>query len=149
MFEPVIENGIALIKKQLQYLKEEKEQTFKVIALCGGLGSSQYVWTRFQKFCNKELEGKVELVTDERAWSAVCRGAAVRGLEGSMVLSKRSKRAYGISVHQPFREGVDKEEDSFYCPIKGKRALGYMEWHLRRVRTSKRCVLRHSCSPWS
>jgi hypothetical protein len=133
LFNPVVEKAIALIKKQLQLLKEEKEHPFKVIALCGGLGSSEYIWMKLKEFCIGALKGAVLLVTDERAWSAVCRGAAVRGLEGSMVLSKKARRAYGICVHQVFREGIDNEEDSFVCPIKGKRAPGYMEWHLRRA----------------
>ena len=133
MFNPVIKTATQLIQKQLQLLKKEKEQQFQVIALCGGLGTSEYVWQKFSEFCQNALEGKVELVTDERAWSAVCRGAAVRGLEGSMVLSKKARRAYGISVHQAFREGIDDENEAFDCPVKGKRAPGYMEWHLRKV----------------
>lgn len=133
LFNPVVEKAISLIQHQLKCLKDGREQPFKVIALCGGLGSSEYIWTKFEAFCEKTLKGEVLLVTDERAWSAICRGAAVRGLEGSMVLSKRARRAYGIVVHQVFREGIDNEDESFMCPVKGKRAPGYMEWHLRRV----------------
>jgi hypothetical protein len=144
LFDPVVEKAVALIKKQLKLLKDEKEHPFKVIALCGGLGSSEYIWMKLKEFCADTLKGEVLLVTDERAWSAVCRGAAVRGLEGSMVLSKKARRAYGIVVHQVFRKGIDKEKDSFICPIKGKRAPGYMEWHLRRVCYPLRLPLRFS-----
>jgi len=132
MFEPVLSKAFALIDEQVAGLKKEAKATFKVLCLCGGLGQSEYVWSKFQEYCNEKLNGHCQLVTDDRAWSAVVRGAAVRGLDGSMVIAKRAKRCYGIGVHQEFREGVDREEDSFECPIKGKRADGYIDWVVRR-----------------
>lgn len=131
MFNPIIDKALALVDEQLALLKKEKKDAFKVIALCGGLGGSEYVWYKFKEFGEK-FGGHIQLVTDEGAWSAVCRGAAIRGLDGSMVLSKKVKRAIGIGVHQEFRKGIDKEEDSFMCPIKGKRAPGYIDWVVKR-----------------
>lgn len=132
MFQPVLDNASALMEEQLKALKKEKKPPFSVVCLCGGLGGSEYIWQQFDMHCRKTLGESCQLVTDDRAWSAVVRGAAVRGLDGSMVLSKRAKRCYGIAVHQPFREGIDSEEKSFMCPIMGKRALDYIYWILRR-----------------
>lgn len=131
MFEPVLERAFALINNQLESLRKERASPFRIICLCGGLGNSEYVWQRFTEFCKGELQG-CELVTDPRAWSAVVRGAAVRGLDGNAVLSKRSKRAYGLGVHQAFRDGVDDEADAFECPVNGKRARGYIDWAVKK-----------------
>jgi len=133
MFKPVVEKALGLVDEQLALLKKDKKSPFRVIALCGGLGTSEYVWKKFKEYCQIALNDKVQLVTDERAWSAVVRGAAVRGLDGSVVLSKKAKRAYGLGVHQRFREGVDNEEESFICPVGGKRAPGYIDWVVKKV----------------
>lgn len=133
MFQPVLDAAFGLIDEQLLALKRAKKPPFKVVCLCGGLGSSEYVWHKFEAHCQKRLPNQCQLVTDERAWSAVVRGAAVRGLDGSMVLAKRAKRCYGIEVHQDFREGIDDEAKSFVCPVLGKkRAEDYIEWIVKR-----------------
>lgn len=132
MFKPVINAATALIKKQLAALKKEKKTAFKAICLCGGLGQSEYVFTEVDNFCKKKLKVSCELITDGRAWSAVVRGAAIRGLDGSMVIAKRARYCWGIGVHQAFREGIDDEEDAFECPIEGKRAEGYVDWTVKR-----------------
>lgn len=132
MFQPVLDAAFALLNEQVAALKKEKKNSLKVVCLCGGLGTSEYIWHKFGAYCKKKLGDQCELVTDERAWSAVVRGAAIRGLDGSMVLSKRAKRSYGIAVHQAFREGIDNEAKSFICPLKGKRAEDYIDWVVRR-----------------
>jgi hypothetical protein len=133
MFSPVVAVALSLITEQYNLLEKIKELPFRIIALCGGLGTSEYIWTKFQEHCDGILEGKVELVTDERAWSSVVRGACVRGLEGNMVLAKKARRCYGVEVHQPFREGIDKEEKAFTDDVGGKRAPGYVHWLVKKV----------------
>ena len=106
-----------------------------VLCLCGDLGQSEYIWHKFQQYCSERLDNECQLVTDDRAWSAVVRGAAVRGLDGSMVVAKRAKVCYGIEVHQKFREDFDSENESFDCPVKlEKRAPGYVDWVVKRGR---------------
>lgn len=133
LFEPVVQAALGLVEEQRKQLKRDKASCFKTIALCGGLGTSSYIWARFNEFCKGKMAGEVQLVTDERAWSAVSRGAATRGLEGSMVLSKRARRAYGLGCHHQFQEGIDDEANAFECPLKGKRAEGYVDWFMTKV----------------
>lgn len=131
MFQPVLDKAFALIEDQLDDLKKENITPFQIICLCGGLGSSKYVWRKFSDFCRNRLP-TCELVTDSRAWSAVVRGATVRGLDGSAVLTKRAKRAYGIGVHQAFDDKVDNEAEAFMCSVGGKRASGYIKWQIKK-----------------
>lgn len=131
LFEPVVEKAFAIIDQISAKLEAEDLPGFRIMCLCGGLGSSEYMWRRFQGYVKEKLDGKCEIFTDDRAWSAVVRGAAIRGLSGSLVLSKRAKRAYGIGIHQTFQEGVDDEADMWMCPAKGKRARGYVSWTIK------------------
>lgn len=128
MFEGSIQKAFDLIDELSEKLKSEELAPFKIMCLCGGLGSSEYVWRRFQQYKMEKLNGQCTIFTDRRAWSAVVRGAAIRGLTGSLVLSKKAKRAYGIGIHQAFRDRVDDEKDMVMCPVKGKRARGYVYW---------------------
>lgn len=131
MFEPSLKIAFGLIDRQSEKLVKLNKPGFDIMCLCGGLGSSEYVWKRFKEYSIAKLQGKCAIFTDSRAWSAVVRGAATRGLCGSLVLSKTAKRAYGIGIHQEFREGIDDEEDAWECPTKGKRANGYVYYPIR------------------
>lgn len=133
MFEPVIKKAFALVLDQLDQLERKNEQAFKIIALCGGLGSSSYVFDRFEQFCNNDMKGAVKVVTDRRAWSAVARGAAIRGLEGSMIVSRAARRAYGLCLHVKFDPKIHKEEHRYDCPTREKRAIGYIDWKVKKV----------------
>lgn len=104
-----------------------------MIVLAGGGGKSKYVINRFKEHCQEKLPGSIIVRRDERGWSAVVRGGAVRGLESGTVVSRESKRAFGLVCHQKFEESVDDEEDSFQCPIFGKRARDRMDWILHQV----------------
>lgn len=95
MFQPALDKTFQLVRQQLAALRKEKKALFKVICLCGGLGESEYVWKKFQEYIDDELQHECQLVHSDRPWSAVCRGGTIRGLEGSVVLSKKSKFWYG------------------------------------------------------
>lgn len=132
-FKPIIDRALELVKAQAEQLEKEGQHLFRIIVLCGGLGSSTYVWKKFEEYCTGKLKGEVVLMTDDRAQSSVLRGATIRGLEGSMVLSRKARRYYGVGVHQPFREEFDNEERAFECPVGGKRAPGYIDWAVTKV----------------
>lgn len=69
------------------------------------------------------------------SWSAVVRGAVIKGLEGgSAAITKRKcRRFYGTSCSQIFRPGVHDESDSYIDEYDGrKRAMGQMEWLLKK-----------------
>lgn len=133
-FDKVVDNAIELANQQISALREAENRTPNFIMLCGGLANSHYVWTRFEEYCAEEHHGNISLQTDDRAWSAVVRGAVIRGLEGSKVVSRNSRHWYGIELHRKFEEGVDNEDESFVCPLKGKRAPKYFDFHVRKVR---------------
>jgi hypothetical protein len=136
MFEHLIQKALEQVDDQIDQLTKKGLTPISMIVLAGGGGTSKYVISRFQEHCLSRLGGKVTVRRDERSWSAVTRGAATRALEGGMVISRESKRAYGFVCHQKFDEAVDDEEDSFECPVFGKRVRNCMDWLLLKVRGS-------------
>lgn len=133
-FEPVMEKTFRLIQLQFQRTKEAGMPRIGAICLCGGLGSSHYVMKRFRNFSQDMWNGGVEICTTKRGWSAIARGAALRGLEKSPILFRRSRDFIGTTVHERFVEGTHREEDVFHCPVfKEKRAKNQMKWQVSRV----------------
>jgi hypothetical protein len=100
MFEHFVEKALEQVDNQIAQLRKRGQEPISIIVLAGGGGTSKYVISRFQDHCLSNLGGKVIVRRDERSWSAVTRGAATRGLEGGMVISRESKRAYGFVCHQ-------------------------------------------------
>lgn len=132
MFQPVLDSTFALINDQRNSLEKECHDPIRVICLCGGLGESEYVWSKFREYIRETLEGSCRLVRDQRPWSSVVRGACMRGLGSQVVLTKKSKFWYGIGVHRAFEEGVDDEADAFVDAFGQKRARGYIDWVVKK-----------------
>lgn len=72
------------------------------------------------------MGGKADIITPKRPWSAIARGAAIRGLERPSVLFRKARDHIGITVHEPFDESKHRQADYFECPIKGPRAKNQM-----------------------
>ncbi len=134
MFECLVERALEQVDDQIAQLKKASLDPISVIVLAGGGGTSKYVIRRFQEHCQIRLGGTVMVRRDARAWSAISRGAAIRGLESGMVVSRESKRAYGLGCHKAFDGSIDEEEKSFDCPIFRKRGLNRIEWIIHKVR---------------
>jgi len=61
-------------------------------------------------------------------------GAAVRGLEGPIVMKKKSKQHWGHVVSRDFRPDTDSESDAYIDLYdKTKKVGGYMDWIIARV----------------
>ena len=70
------------------------------------------------------------------SWSAIARGAALRGLEGSKVPFKKCRYHYGTTYDRPFDKSLgDDDTDSTWEHIKtGKTMVRHcMDWHFTRV----------------
>jgi hypothetical protein len=134
MFESVVVKALEQVDDQSAKLKKKDLKPLSVIVLAGGGATSKYVFSRLQEYCKTRLGETVMVRRDSRAWSAVTRGAAIRGLESGVVVSRESKRAYGFVCHQKFDDELHDEEESFHCPIYGKRVCDRMDWILEKVR---------------
>jgi hypothetical protein len=99
------------------------------------MSASPYLQDELTEFVKEELDRGIDLVTPENAWSAIARGAAIRGLESEKapVLFRRARDNIGIVVHEKWDSTKHQEEDRIKCPVYGDRAKGAMKWLVRRV----------------
>lgn len=69
-------------------------------------------------------------------WSAIVRGAALRGLDGALVHKKICRRHYGTTYDKEFRPGIDHSllDETYEHDFTGQKMVrGYMDWHFNKV----------------
>jgi hypothetical protein len=114
--------------------------------LVGGLGSNQYLYRVLKKQLkdeSKELYNsksiEVHQPHGDRPWTAVCRGAVLRGLsEGSArpagkVEVRKSRLSYGIRPQVPFDPKIHSDYDKWQDPQELGWVTYQMDWYLKRV----------------
>lgn len=67
------------------------------------------------------------------AWSAVVRGAVLRGLEGGIVRSRMARRNYGIPFSDNYDPKLHLESERVYSQFNGRpQVLDCVSWYIRK-----------------
>lgn len=150
IFEPVIEQVVELVDGQVQAIKEKQGRVSGII-LVGGFGQSNYLYTRLKQHFNsapppaytdtpKHEDGtalqrqNVEVLQPLHAWTAVVRGAVLRGIEGNLVEKRRSRWHYGTSYATVFDEAKHPMADRYWSPLWERWMVSdRMQWHVAKV----------------
>ncbi|OZJ06414.1 hypothetical protein BZG36_00543 [Bifiguratus adelaidae] len=104
VFEPVIQQVLALIEGQLQ-----QSPNLSAIFLVGGFGQSNYLFRRVEETFGSRV-GKIGV--PPRGELAVVRGAVYFGLHPNVVTERVSRRTYGIETRMRYVPGLDPIEYS-------------------------------------
>ncbi|PGH23884.1 hypothetical protein AJ80_02133 [Polytolypa hystricis UAMH7299] len=141
MFNVVIDRSLELVMQQIQRAGLENGapvNIFQLIVLCGGLAGSPCIRYRFNEFYRQGFSGQIETTVPRNAWSAVAEGAALHALrEKSLIHSRMSRWSYGVQIHKKYDPERDSNAPIFQCPINGKRAGGFVKWHIKEQRRTK------------
>jgi hypothetical protein len=109
--------------------------------LVGGLGACQYLYSQL----HKEFDPKGIMVLQPggpRPWTAICRGAVIRGLSDaeiqsqshSLVVSRVSRVSYGMSYRTRFDDDIHHLDDRIWDSQElCWKAENQMHWYLKRV----------------
>ncbi|RPA90385.1 hypothetical protein L873DRAFT_1718078, partial [Choiromyces venosus 120613-1] len=128
IFDPVVQKVIQLVQQQV---KETRQ--VKALVLVGGFGESEYLRCRLEAEIRTKDGKKIIILQPPNAWTAVVRGAVIRGLEGEMVQTRMVTKHYGISHCTPFIEGFHLKRDAFIDPFTGEEMCrSRMRWFIRR-----------------
>ncbi|KAG0604378.1 hypothetical protein M758_10G167700 [Ceratodon purpureus] len=101
IFDPVIEQNIQLILRQLEQVGAG---AVKVLVVVGGFAGSPYLMDCIRK----RFAGMVpQILTPPDPGSAVCQGAVMLACNPDTVLSRVCKKTYGIQSNKKFDENVD------------------------------------------
>ncbi|KAF7187277.1 Heat shock 70 kDa protein 12B [Pseudocercospora fuligena] len=148
IFEPIIDEVIALVEGQVNAIKDKGGNVSGII-LVGGFGQSNYLYTRLKQHFNappppiyterpthaaaQAPQHAVEVLQPLHAWTAVVRGACVRGLEGSLVEKRRSRWHYGTSYATVFDETKHPMSDRYWSPLWERWMVSdRMQWHIAK-----------------
>ncbi|MCJ1459513.1 hypothetical protein MMC28_009892 [Mycoblastus sanguinarius] len=130
-----------------------KGLTVKATLLVGGFGENRYLYDHIEKCHAKDA---IQVMQVNRAWSSICRGATLWGLEHSnltsvisspTVVSRISRYSYGMAFYRNYDASRHLVEDRFWDTVEGKyKARDQMVWLMKRGEEVKEGrVLKTAC----
>lgn len=133
IFNKVVEKIILLLRDQVEGVRDATGSLPKVIILVGGFGGNGYLLSQIEKTFSPM---NIIIQQPTRAWSAVCRGAVHRGVQGGddIVCNHISKYSYGVRFQKPWEEGKYLPEDKWYDQRRQSwAAANQVDWYLEKV----------------
>ncbi|KAI5787710.1 hypothetical protein DFH27DRAFT_486901 [Peziza echinospora] len=132
IFEPIVTQVIELISKQVIDVLKSANGPISAILLVGGFGSSEYLYSRISKWSS----GKIPILQPRNAWTAVVRGAIIRGLQGdgiAAVQTRLSRRYYGVVHDASFDPNKHRPEEKKWHELRCEWVVrNRMQWYIRR-----------------
>jgi hypothetical protein len=151
IFEPVIKEVCDLVQGQVDGLRN-KGGIVSGIVLVGGFGQSEHLYKRLKGHFTSGApppyserpthamaraigeNGSIEVMQPLYAWTAVVRGAVLRGLEGNMVISRKARMHYGTSYATVYDEEKHSVSERYWSPLWERWMVSdRMQWHIAKV----------------
>ncbi|KAK3615377.1 hypothetical protein LTR56_026625 [Elasticomyces elasticus] len=136
IFRPIVADIIIfLIEGQINQL-----QSFGLkvdgLVLVGGFGQSECLLKCLKGRFSRGASS-IEIFQPVNAWTSVVRGAVLRGLEGSeMVTNRKARRHYGVEYREPFPAGRHPNSCKEWDNIEERWvAANRMEWFIKKGQT--------------
>ncbi|KAH4054949.1 hypothetical protein HBI64_117810 [Parastagonospora nodorum] len=151
MFAKSICRTYELISQQLQQAKKSKKVNIKHVFMVGGFAESPYVYNKIKNFV--EDHGLIA-VKPSYAWSAVVRGAVIKGLEGGSntaitVTKRKCRRYYGAGSCPVFNANKHLASEAFIDEYDGlTRASGQMDWLVKKGQDLPTSGAHHATLPF-
>ncbi|KAL0470990.1 hypothetical protein QR685DRAFT_270570 [Neurospora intermedia] len=155
IFDPVVKEVCDLVQGQVDNLRA-KGQTVSGIILVGGFGQSDYLYRTLKGHFTSTAapppytptptqqstlaaalgSNSIEVMQPVYAWTAVVRGAVLRGLEGNMVISRKARMHYGTSYATVYDEEKHSVTERYWSPLWERWMVSdRMQWHIAKGET--------------
>ncbi|KAK0634988.1 hypothetical protein B0T17DRAFT_611924 [Bombardia bombarda] len=151
IFEPVVKEVCDLVQGQVDTLRA-KGGIVSGIILVGGFGQSDYLYRRLKGHFSSAApppyserpthatataalheNSSIEVMQPVYAWTAVVRGAVLRGLEGNMVISRKARMHYGTSYATVYDEEKHSVSERYWSPLWERWMVSdRMQWHIAK-----------------
>ncbi|KAL2021548.1 hypothetical protein VTK56DRAFT_7047 [Thermocarpiscus australiensis] len=149
IFEPVIKEVCDLVQGQVDNLRA-KGGIVSAVILVGGFGQSEYLYRRLKAHftsaapppytkiptlanIDPQERPSIEVMQPVYAWTAVVRGAVLRGLEGNMVVSRKARMHYGTSYATVYDETKHSVSERYWSPLWERWMVSdRMQWHIAK-----------------
>ncbi|KAF4179419.1 hypothetical protein CNMCM7927_001862 [Aspergillus lentulus] len=127
IFLPVVDEVERLVQDQMVQISMAGMRA-KAIFLVGGFGSSEYLFRRLQS-----AVVNVTVMQPPNAWSAVVRGAVLRGLGGNQVGERIARCHYGIKFDIEYNPRRHNAADKYWNALTEKWYVGNrMKWYIEK-----------------
>jgi hypothetical protein len=78
-------------------------------------------------------QGSIEVMQPVYAWTAVVRGAVLRGVEGNIVISRKARMHYGTSYATVYDEDKHQVHERYWSPLWERWMVSdRMQWHIAK-----------------
>ncbi|KAI0137281.1 hypothetical protein BJ170DRAFT_51403 [Xylariales sp. AK1849] len=150
IFEPVVKEVCDLVQGQVNTVRN-RGGIVSGIVLVGGFGQSDYLYRRLKTHFTSAApppyterpthtsssavaeNSSIEVMQPVYAWTAVVRGAVLRGLEGSMVISRKARMHYGTSYATVYDEEKHSVSERYWSPLWERWMVSdRMQWHIAK-----------------
>lgn len=160
IFEPVVNEVCELVQGQVDTLRNNGGVVSGIV-LVGGFGQSDYLYRKLKSHFTTSTapppyserpthaivhaglgrsddsldeQGSIEVMQPVYAWTAVVRGAVLRGLEGNIVISRKARMHYGTSYATVYDEGKHLVSERYWSPLWERWMVSdRMQWHIAKV----------------
>lgn len=160
IFEPVVKEVCDLVQGQVDTIRTRGGIVSGII-LVGGFGQSDYLYRRLKAHFTSaapppyterpthtssaasfDSSNNIEVMQPVYAWTAVVRGAVLRGLEGNMVISRKARMHYGTSYATVYDEEKHTVNERYWSPLWERWMVSdRMQWHIAKVSNSTSYLL--------
>lgn len=149
IFDPIVDSVLELVKQQVSKI-HKGGKLISAIVLVGGFGQSNCLHTKLRRqFMTNDSDGyfqsqaaavarqpshkRISILRPLNSWTAVERGAVMRGLEGTLVKERRARYHYGTDFDAPYRKRKHPQSSQFWCDCACEfRAKGAMKWYVSK-----------------
>ncbi|KAI4601689.1 hypothetical protein KJ359_011820 [Pestalotiopsis sp. 9143b] len=143
VFEPVIQNILALVQSQITESKKGDPNSVKAVLLAGGFGNNPYLKARIQESVGKSI--MVDRMHDTE--TAVVRGALLQGLAYSQpstgranihIQSRKARNHFGVAVLDTYHP-AKHESTRPRIPVgaHGSERVEVMQWFMTQGKEVK------------
>jgi hypothetical protein len=122
LFDHVCSQVVVLVSNQIEKVKEN-DLNVKAVLLVGGFGASNYLHYRLEN-AEEIQKNNIQVIQNTDAWSSICRGATLWGLEHSeaaiakgippTVRSRIARYSYGIRMDMEFDSQIHSSHEGVY-----------------------------------
>ncbi|KAL9003360.1 MAG: hypothetical protein Q9188_003754 [Gyalolechia gomerana] len=132
IFEPVVKEVVALVDGQIKATKQD----VKAVLMVGGFAQSTYLRDRVRQAVANQ---GIELMQSPSCWTAVVRGALMKGLASTnssftavKISGRAARRSYGLDIRHDFDESTDDVERRYWLAFKGYYCINRMVWFIKK-----------------
>ncbi|EQL00080.1 actin-like ATPase domain-containing protein [Ophiocordyceps sinensis CO18] len=140
VFQPIVGEILKLVFKQIDEVTAKDSRGPKFVVLAGGFGKSRVLRESLQaSFDSQGLETEILQARGNRPWTAVCRGAVLRGFgkcsqsPSTMVDARVARASYGTLMNVlPWDATEHDARDRQWCKLQQEfLAMDQTQWFIR------------------